>query len=916
MNYRNDWHTISAETAAKRLNVNPYTGLSEKEVRQRRKKFGKNRIWHIARMEAGKYILRTAGDLSTVLLIITAVLAFLFEESTEAVTMCVILALGAILRIVTYIKAKRILEENASENIPTAAVLRNGTITLISSADLVPGDIVLLHAGDTVPCDGRVISDAETIVTETGITENKGQIRKFNTAISSKPGSAAIPCESRPNMVFAGSMVLQGEIRMIATTIGKNALISMKQGGIEIPSGDSLPLIERLSGWCKTSELIMLAFVLFISVLSMFTGNNVKLEQVFFGAVSMAAASMSEYLTTIGYIIIAIAARSSRGPSEDGAVSRRGAVIKDCSKIEEIAAADSILLGDMSLLKSGRVSFNSFFANGEIYPKEKITENPDAVCEMLSLASEAAGAYVGNGALAVNGTESSAAPREQIIRRASELFASMTGKNTARQVLAIDRLNGSAVMAAGIDTAILQPVDPAHGPYVAAVSDIQSILRCCTTYKTDNGDFPLTNDIRKKIFTETARLEFIGAKVIAVSTRPSPFLTLTKVATLHSDMCFVGFFSLSESPEKGAVELIRKIKAANMRVLLFSDNPEHDLYYGHELGLFNKKTKIVSCDDDSAANREDKSLIVTMPPFHHANMADNLAAASLRYKIVREAGGKSAAFISQEPLDARSLTAAGCGIAVSRSNRRPAAQALKNQAQVIVYPDAAEGHGGFTEGVTAMLESRRAILNITNAARYLTASQLARLSVILLSVLFGITMPDSAAILTSGLLIDFTAVLVMAFEKAPENVLSIPCSPLPKYTEQAQYAAICGVACSLLCTAMPFLADWIASAAPLHPLKGTEMVSLLTASVFLSQLALSTQFMKRERLFRRGTTLNSAYVCYGMSTVLFAVLVLFEKHAAALMGGSVVSLYAAPLALIPALVLLVAMEGYKALRKK
>ena len=148
MNTHNDWHTISAEETAGELNVNPYVGLSDKEVRRRRSEFGKNRIWHVTKPQTGRAILNAAGDLSTVLLLITAVLALFFEEQREALPLCILVALGAVLRIVTYGKAKRILEDNAEENIPTAAVLRGGKICVIASAELVIGDIVFLHPGD------------------------------------------------------------------------------------------------------------------------------------------------------------------------------------------------------------------------------------------------------------------------------------------------------------------------------------------------------------------------------------------------------------------------------------------------------------------------------------------------------------------------------------------------------------------------------------------------------------------------------------------------------------------------------------------------------------------------------------------------------------------------------------------------
>jgi len=917
MKYRNDWHTISAEETAKRLRVNPYTGLSEKEVRRRRSGFGRNRIWRIERMEAGKFILRTAGDLSTVLLIITAVLAFLFEESADAVTMCIILALGAALRIITYIKAKRILEDNAAENIPTAAVLRDSAITLISAVDLVPGDIVLLHPGDTVPCDGRVIADTDALVTESGVTENRGQIRKFDTAIHAKPGSAAIPCESRPNILFAGSMVLQGELRMIATATGRAALVSMKQGGIEIPSGDSLPIIERLGVWCRNSELVMLAFVVLISALSLFTDSGMRLEPVFFGAVSMAAASMSEYLTTISYIIIAIAVRNSSGKHRPG--NRKGAVITDCSKIEDIAAADTVILGDMSLMKSGEVSFGSFFVNGKLYPEEALDAHTKALQQLLTLACEATGTAVGvtaeTGALSAGGTETLTGERELILRRAQALFTEKTGQTVSENHLVVDRLPGTAALAAGIDTAIVQPGTLPDSAYVTAVSDIQSIMRCCTTYQTEEGELPITDEIRKTIFTAAARLEFIGAKILAAASRPAPYLTLTKVVSLHTGMCFRGFFSLAEMPAAHTKELVRKIREANLRFILLSDNPEHDLYYGHELKLFNKKTKIVPHYSYQPEYDSEKSMIITVPPYHLGSTADDLAAAAIRHRIVSSAGGKTTAFLTKEPLDSRSLSAAGCGIAVSRSNRKPAAQALKNQAQVIVYPDAEEEHGGFAESMNAMTESRRALINIANAAGYLTAAQTARLFILLLSVIFGFSMPDPAAILISGLLFDFIAVLAMAFEKAPADVLSVPCSPMPDYRLQLRFSLPFGTLCGLLCTGLPVLLNRILPLIHLHSLKDRESLILLTASLLLGQLALSVQFGRRGRLLRRGSTVNSAGAGLALTAVLFTLLMMFGKHTASLLGGAPVPWYAALTAFLPAAVLLLVMELAKVLRK-
>ncbi len=903
MNTNNDWHTISAEETAKRLNVNPYMGLSEKEARRRRAKYGRNRIWHVPRTDPRKAILSTAGDLSTVLLFITAVLALFFEERREAVTVCVILAVGTLLRIITYLKAKKIIEVNAAENIPTAAVLRDGTVRLVSSADLVPGDIVLLHPGDTVPSDGRVISESDSIVSEAGITENKEQVHKYSTTIHSKPGSAAIPCESRPNILYAGSTVLSGNPRMIVCATGEEALVSMKQGGIFLPAGDNLPLIERLNGRCKASELLMLAFVALISALSLFINTNLRLEQVFFAAVSTAAASMSGYLTSIGFIIIAVSAQSSsgmRGKKQN--VSQKRAVITDCAAMERIAAADCVILGDISLLKSGKAVLHRFFANGRIH--RDASSDPASLQRLLSLARNAVGSGGEGSSLANDGKDTPLREREQLIHRAGLLFAESCGKSPFLQDRVIDRANSP--MTVGLDLAIFLSGEN-HTPYAAAAGDVQTILRCCTSYRTEKGITPLTDEQRKVIFTETARLEFIGAKILAAASRPAPYLTLTKASSLLTEMCFEGFFSLAEMPADGVRETISELKNAGTRVILLSSHPEQDLYYGHDLGLFGKGTKIVPHTCQKEILQTEKSLIVAVPPYDHTGTGQELSAAAARYRVVKNAG-ENTAFFTKEALDSRGLSASGCGIAVSRSNKKAAAQALKNHAVVVVYPNGEEEHGGLTEGVSAMKEARRALINTENASLYLTVSQIMRLCVLLLGVLLGLTIPSPAAVLAGGILLDFGAVLAMAFEKAPENALGIPCGTLPGTAEQMKKTIPYGILSAVLSLSLPLLANGIAPLLHVHPLTVKEAVSLITASLFLSCLVLSVRFMKRGRLLRKGITFHSAILCCSAAVLAADALILFEKHTASLIGGAPVPWHWALLALLPSLILFVITE--------
>ena len=136
---RNDWHLREVSDVLLELKTDMYTGLSSAEATRRRRKDGTNRIWYIRRTSVKETMIACLSDLATLLLVITAVFAAVFEESRMALAIVGILILGAVLRTAAYCKAKRILEDNASEGIPTCSVLRDGQMVLLSAEALVVG---------------------------------------------------------------------------------------------------------------------------------------------------------------------------------------------------------------------------------------------------------------------------------------------------------------------------------------------------------------------------------------------------------------------------------------------------------------------------------------------------------------------------------------------------------------------------------------------------------------------------------------------------------------------------------------------------------------------------------------------------------------------------------------------------------
>ena len=385
---------------------------------------------------------------------------------------------------------------------------------------------------------------------------------------------------------------------------------------------------------------------------------------------------------------------------------------------------------------------------------------------------------------------------------------------------------------------------------------------------------PLDDAMRKKIFTEAAKLTFMGAKVIACAKRNSPYSTLNRLSLLQSAMTFVGFCAIAEPPAEGVKEAVQQLKKAGISLALLSDDPERDLYYGHEIGLFDKKTKLLSRNSGEGLP-ERGTAIVEMPPVQTPTLSRNVNHSQTRYARLKalllpytdkeQKRARATAVLVRNVLDARLLTLGDVAVAVGDSDTRPLPQPLKARADVIIYPTG--GNGGLAESVEAMCQSRRALYHLWCAAVYLSASQISRMVLLLFAVLFGFAMPQTAVLLGIGLVMDFAAVLVMAFIRVPEHALTIPGSQLGLPAGKKSFFGLTGMGLlwGLAEGGLPLLCG----------LLDAPYMGVLVSSILLSQLLFSGTVGQRESFFR--CRFHVAYVCFALLAVSGAVMYLLAE---------------------------------------
>ena len=876
MAYRsNEWHLRDPDAVMSLLKTDVNRGLEGAQVNKRRRQNGRNNVWHITRASAAEYAFRCLGDLTSAVLVIAALTAAIFEKSTISAAVCVLVALGIVLRVVTYVKSRRILEVISDESIPSATVIRGGAYAIVRADELVQGDIVVLSSGDIVPCDGRIVMGDEIRVAEQGITDNKASVIKGDTVILTDTEGAEIPCEYRVNMLFAGSTILSGSCRMAVTACGDDTLVSMRHGGLLIPCGENVPVIKRMDNWCRKCSVLMLIAVLAISGLSMLLhimrGANFSLAEAFIDAMALAVASVSSYLVTVGYITLSL-------PLRRLSVGKKRAVVKDIAHIDKISDVKTVISSDISYFKSGRVSFTSCFTDGEM---KNIKNCDKRITELIS------DIYF----TVVRSSSSSLSSGDVKLSESEVLLTKAVKTAEDENLLSLSELSNRGAIPVDYkydksETGYLHNMIFRHSSEheIRISGGIKEVLICCDRLKMGSSSVKMTDDHRRMILRAAFEAEASGGNVIALARRDSMYTSLKRMSVLRSNMCFDGFVVIGEEYACGVKEMGSSFADSALSLVLLSSNAELDRGYLAEISIIDKKTPIISCRDVLEGGEIPEGSFIVALPARGEEGGQIDAAGKIRLATVRKLVSliPNSLVMTSVPSESGMITEDSVGVAISASSMRPIPQSLKRKSEVSVYPSEDAGFGGFVEAVKAVSASVCALENLRKTVLYTVTSQTARLVCTLLAVLLDMPLMNAANILLLGMIFDFLAIVVLAFTpercNVPDGVSERRKIPSVKdLSKQVLVGLITGITVFVSVTLSSYFTGVNISV-------GHGMVSASAIALILGQLVLLSEVILDGTSLLNGGGANVAYFAYAVLSLFAVLLLTFSKGAALFIG--------------------------------
>ncbi|PIR72976.1 MAG: ATPase, partial [Candidatus Nealsonbacteria bacterium CG10_big_fil_rev_8_21_14_0_10_36_23] len=293
------WHSLLVEEVGKKLKTNLKNGLSEKEVKNRQKTFGLNKLPEEKPLSKLKIFFSQFNSPLIYILVIAGLITFILKDFTDAIVIFGAVFLNTIVGFFQENKTSKILSELKKVVKVKSYVIRGGNEKEVTQEELVSGDIILLYPGNKIPADGRLIEAHNLKINEASLTGEWIPAEKRVDILPEKT-----PLADRDNMVYMGCVVEDGRGKAVVTKTGLKTEIGKVAEIIREVKEEKTPYQKKIIHLSKIIGILIVFISFLIFLLGIATGRD--LFQMFLTAVAVAVAAIPEGLPVAITVILAL----------------------------------------------------------------------------------------------------------------------------------------------------------------------------------------------------------------------------------------------------------------------------------------------------------------------------------------------------------------------------------------------------------------------------------------------------------------------------------------------------------------------------------------------------------------------------------------------------------------------------------
>jgi Ca2+-transporting ATPase len=335
------WHALDVARVAALFETDAERGLTTAEARRRLGRVGPNRVAEARETPLWRLALGQFRSLVVLLLLAAAAVAVALGERAEGIAILAALVLNAAIGFGTEWRARVSLARLRALVVPSARVRRDGHVTTVAAAELVPGDLIVLEAGAQVPADARLVRSAALEVDESTLTGESLAVEKD----AGRDLEDGAPLAEHLTMVFLGTAVLAGSGTAIVTATGVATQLG-RIGQLVALAGDrSTPLERQVEGLARQLMGFALVVCGVVGIAGILHGQPVGL--MIETAISLAVSAIPEGLPAVA--AVALAAGLWR-------LARAGALVRRLPAVETLGAVTVICSDKTGTMTENRMA--------------------------------------------------------------------------------------------------------------------------------------------------------------------------------------------------------------------------------------------------------------------------------------------------------------------------------------------------------------------------------------------------------------------------------------------------------------------------------------------------------------------------------------------------------------------------------
>ncbi len=751
------FHSSTPDAIAAELKTDLARGLEESEADLRQKQLGPNELREAPRQPMWRRFLEQFKDLVVWILIVAAVIAGFLGDVTDTVAILAIVLLNGLIGFFQQERAEQAIAALRKLSAPNAKVIRGGQAKSLPAVDLVPGDLIELEAGDNIPADARLLEAYSLQIQEASLTGESTPVEKdAQTKLS-----AEATLGDRRNMIYMGTVAATGRAKALVVAISMETELGRIAGMLEREPAEPTPLQRRLTELGKVLVWVCLALVAIVYGLEVVrSGEWLK---TFLVAVSLAVAAVPEGLPAV--VTLALALGLQR-------MARRNALVRKLPSVETLGSVTVICSDKTGTLTRNemtvrtvvvgnveyRVSGTGYSPEGQFFAAAaaaNVSKTPDLEL-LLTIAARCNNAKVVPAKDKPDAWQVLGDPTEGALlvaaRKGGIAESSLPAALVSEIPFDSQRKAMSVIYREGDDSLVM---------YTKGAPEV--LLPLCTHEFVDGESQPLTNERRRALFEECARLAAGALRVLALSFRWNPVQELDKFS--EKDLVLAGLCGMIDPPREEAKEAVTAARGAGIRpVMITGDHPETARAIATELGILSGNDEVITGQELEAQSDDWLATRVKQTSVYARVSAEH----KLRVVHAWKKQGDVVAMTGDGVNDAPAVKAADIGIAMGIAGT----DVTKEASDMVLTDD------NFKSIVSAVEEGRCIFENIQNVVRYLLSCNAGEVLFMLFAALAGWPIPLAAIqILWINLVTDGLPALALAMEPPDRSLMQRPPRP-------------------------------------------------------------------------------------------------------------------------------------------